>query len=204
MANSFQGGESAGHRDARHRERAPILTSTRGGLTVLDFNRYVPFLLAVLANAWQHRTSAHYRRELGLGVTDWRVISTLCIEPGATGGRICEVIRHDKSSVSRALNALAEAGYLTYESAGRDPRRRCWHLSDAGRRTHERLLRIALENEAALVDGIPPEALQACLAVLRRMLANIESMPDGTLPPVPGGTLDLSGGFAEANAREGG
>lgn len=150
MASSFHRDDAYGSPNAQPKERSSIPVSTRDGLTILDINHYVPFLLAVVANAWQHRSSAHYRSELGLGVTDWRLISTLCIEPGATSSRICEVTRHDKSSVKRSLNTLAEAGYLTYESAIRDPRRRRWHLSDAGRRIHDRLLRIALANEATV------------------------------------------------------
>ncbi len=80
----------------------------RDGTEIVDIANYAPFLLNAVSNAWGRKTSTIYRRDFGLGITDWRVISMLNIEPGITASRICDVIRLDKAAASRSLKTLMQ------------------------------------------------------------------------------------------------
>ncbi|RVV99097.1 MarR family transcriptional regulator [Mesobaculum littorinae] len=154
--------------------KRPAPTRSREGEEVLDLNGYVPFLLNALSNAWQRRTSADYRHHFGLGITEWRVLSMVNIEPGITQNGICRVIRMDKSAASRALSTLEGRGLLRFEAERGDPRKRRWWLSEEGQELHRRILDIALGHEGILTSEIPPDELRVFLSILKRMLQNID------------------------------
>ncbi|GLT11943.1 MarR family winged helix-turn-helix transcriptional regulator [Sulfitobacter porphyrae] len=149
-------------------------TRDREGAEILDIDYYTPFLLNAVSSAWGRQTSAIYRRDFGLGLTDWRVLAMLNIEPGITASRICDVIRMDKAAVSRSLKTLNEMGHLRVEQPGADPRKRLWWLSKQGLQVHVDILAVALGCEAELIKGIGPEDLETFLKVLRQMLTNID------------------------------
>ncbi|QDC08146.1 winged helix-turn-helix transcriptional regulator [Oceanicola sp. D3] len=149
-------------------------TRQRDGTEILDIDHYAPFLLNAVSSAWGRKTSAIYRRDFGLGLTDWRVLSMLNIEPGITASRICDVIRMDKAAVSRSLKTLLEMEHLRYEQPSGDPRKRVWWLSDLGLKVHAQILDVALGCENELVGGIDPNDLDVFLRVMRQMLTNID------------------------------
>ncbi|MTH79613.1 MarR family winged helix-turn-helix transcriptional regulator [Paracoccus aestuariivivens] len=155
-------------------ERISSPVTLRDGTTILDIDHYAPFLLNAVSNAWLRLTSARYRDEFGLGIVEWRVLSMLNIEPGISANRICDVVRLDKSAVSKSLSILDDSGYLRFESNPTDPRKRRWWLSERGLETHERILGIALDYEAKLVDEVPAQDLDTFLRVMRQMLHNLD------------------------------
>lgn len=154
-------------------------TKLRDGTAVIDIRNYAPFLINVVSNAWQRKTSAIYRERFGLGISEWRVISMLNIEPGITANRICEVINMDKAAASRALGNLNRGGYLEFEESATDARKRFWRLSEKGLRTHDAIIAIALDCEAEMLDGVAPEDLEVFLRVMRRMQRNLGAAPGG-------------------------
>ncbi len=154
-------------------QRLASPTREREGVAILDIDHYAPFLFSAVSNAWGRKTSMIYRRDFGLGIVDWRVISMLNIEPGIMASRICDVIHLDKAAVSRSLKQLSQKGLLRYEQPSKDPRKRLWWLSEQGLETHDALLRVALACESDLVAGVPAQELDTFLRVMRQMLANM-------------------------------
>ncbi|WP_306133004.1 MarR family winged helix-turn-helix transcriptional regulator [Roseivivax marinus] len=155
-------------------ERASKPTKIRDGVRILDIENYAPFLLTVVNNAWQRRTSADYRARFGLGVVDWRVLSMLNIEPGITANRVCEVIHMDKAAASRALSNLMANGLLVFEAEKNDPRKRRWWLSEKGQQVHSEIISAAMKHEAKLVENVSDADFETFLAVMRQMLKNLD------------------------------
>lgn len=163
-------------KDKNHQKQARISSPTarRDDAEIIDISNYAPFLLNAVSNAWGRTTSTIYRRDFGLGLVDWRVISMLNIEPNITARRICDVIRLDKAAVSRSLKTLLEKNLLQFEQLSNDPRKRLWSLSDEGLKTHNALLAVALSCESDLVSNVSPDDLEVFLKVMRQMLTNID------------------------------
>ena len=159
--------------------RQPPL-ETRHGRRVLDLDRYIPYFLVALTNAISRGASRVYLDRFGIGIMDWRVMTTLAIRPGCAGRDISALIHLDKGAVSRSLSGLAGRGLVRAEGGGRDPRRRHWQLTEAGRELHDAVLEIALERESRLVEGIPEAELEVFLAVVRRMQANLSHLEEET------------------------
>ena len=153
-----------------------VSTTTVEGRRVIDIDSYAPFFLAAVNNALSRGASQLYRREFGVGIVSWRVLSMLAIEPGVTAVRICDVIHLDKSATSRALKDLHKNGYLKFIASSTDPRIRRWWLNEDGYRLHDNILEIALKREKVLLDGVSAEDRQVFLKVMKTMRDNLEKL----------------------------
>ena len=143
------------------------------GRRLLDLDRYAPYFLATITATLSARSSARFRADLGVGVSDWRVIASLAQHPGATASQMVEVVALDKAAISRALAGLSARNLVDAIPGERDPRRKLWFLTEPGWSLHDALLDRALQQEEILTRGISPTELEACLDVLRRMQRNI-------------------------------
>ncbi|WP_199506304.1 hypothetical protein [Geodermatophilus sp. TF02-6] len=57
----------------------------------IDRESSTPAYLTLIANAWSSGNSVFYMHRYGIGVNDWRVLSTLANHPGATAVEVCGV-----------------------------------------------------------------------------------------------------------------
>jgi DNA-binding MarR family transcriptional regulator len=148
------------------------------GRQVIDVRNYVPYFFAAINNALSRGASQKYLDEFGIGIVEWRIVSMLGIEPRITATRICEVVLLDKSSTSRGLRSLQDKGFLNYLEAELDARRRIWWLNEDGHALHDGVLKIALDRERKLLQGVDAADLEIALRVMRQMrenLLNLES-----------------------------
>lgn len=148
----------------------------RDGRTILDINNYVPYFITVVHNKLARGSSAIYLARFGIGIVDWRVMSSLVLEPGASATRICQIIELDKGAASRALTKLDELGYLEHEAAEHDIRRKTWALNERGLALYDEVLVVALQRERQLISGVAPEDLEAYIRVMKQMIANLQTM----------------------------
>lgn len=146
------------------------------GREVVDINSYIPYLLVAVNNTLSRGASHYYLEHFDIGIVEWRVISMLAIEPDIPASRICSVISLDKAATSRALSQLLNKGYLMFEAAPSDVRRKTWRLNEKGYKLHDKILKIALIREAKLTKGSDPEDLEAYLRVMRIMLKNVNDL----------------------------
>ena len=142
----------------------------------LDLGRYVPGLLNFLSNKLSAGASKCYRKHFGVGVVEWRMLSMLAVENGVTANRICQVIGLDKSLVSRSLQQLEQAKYVTSQVDSRDARRYTVSLTEQGRALHDRIYRVAMEREQRLLADLSPAEVDVLVNLLERMHGRVESV----------------------------
>ncbi len=155
-------------------------TMQRNGRTVIDVTTYIPYFLTSVTNALSRGASQLYLETFGIGIVEWRAIATLAAEPRIPASRICELVALDKGATSRALSRLHRLGYLDFEAAAQDPRKKVWWLNEEGYRLHDRILAVALERERRLIDGIDPEDLETFLRAMRIMRRNVDRIASGS------------------------
>ena len=158
------------------KDSVPASTYIRDGQTVLDISRYVPYFITVVHNKLARGSSALYLERFGIGIVDWRVLSSVVMEPGASATRICQIIELDKGAASRSLSKLDALGYLEHEATEQDLRRKTWTLNARGLALYEAMLDVALERERELIHGIAPEDIEVFLHVMKKMIANLQQM----------------------------
>lgn len=149
-------------------------TARRDGRAVVDMTTYIPYFLTSVTNTLSRGASQLYIDRFGVGIVEWRAISTLAIEPRIPASRICELVALDKAATSRALARLHEHGYLEFEAREPDRRKKVWWLNEDGYRLHDRILAVALDRERRLIEGVDPDDLEAFLRVMRVMRRNVD------------------------------
>lgn len=151
-------------------------TVENNGRAVINIDGYVPFFLAAVNNPLSSGASLLYRRDFGVGIVEWRIISMLAIEDRIPASRIVDVVHLDKSATSRGLRDLEDKGIVESKASGTDMRRRVWWLSKGGYALHDRILAMALQREAQLLAGVDAADLEIALRVLRRMNENVRDL----------------------------
>lgn len=140
---------------------------------VLDLERYVPALLVFISNKLTHGGATLYRRLFGVGITEWRILAMLAVEPNIPAHRICQVIGFDKALVSRVVQVLAKRRLVSVKPDAHDSRRHVICLTPEGRRLHDRIIVVALEREKLLLSGVSPQELDVLVNLLGRLLGNV-------------------------------
>lgn len=143
---------------------------------VLDLGGYVPGLLTFLADRLSRGASALYRRHFGIGITGWRVLSTLAVEPWTPASRVRQVIGLDKAPVSRNPAFLEKRGLVETRADGQDARRRLAALTQAGRAPHDRVIAVALERERRLLSCLSPAQRAELVALLNLLHDSMDAV----------------------------
>lgn len=144
---------------------------------VLDLDRYIPFLLTATANKLSKGATRVYRKKFNLGITDWRVLAMLAVEPDITAARICAVIGLDKAATSRTLITLKERGLVSSPTANHhDKRSVLLRLTEQGYDMHNAILRVALVREQKLLDTFDAEETEMLISLLRRVHRQVDEV----------------------------
>ncbi|MCA0205280.1 MarR family winged helix-turn-helix transcriptional regulator [Pararhodobacter sp.] len=142
---------------------------TESGLSV-QAGRYAPYYLSVLNNRLAWGASQLYLHLFDIGLNEWRILSALRNEPGIQALRVGEMVAMNKSVVSRSTRRLEDLGYVV---ARLDRARRLLWLTQAGADLHDKIIAIALQREAALLDGLDAGDLDTLFALLERLRENL-------------------------------
>ncbi|PTX03313.1 MarR family winged helix-turn-helix transcriptional regulator [Pararhodobacter aggregans] len=142
---------------------------TESGLSV-QAGRYAPYYLSVLNNRLAWGASQLYLHLFDIGLNEWRILSALRNEPGIQALRVGEMVAMNKSVVSRSTRRLEDLGYVV---ARLDRARRLLWLTQAGAELHDKIIAIALQREAALLDGLDEAELDRLFALMERLRENL-------------------------------
>ncbi|SEG73823.1 MarR family winged helix-turn-helix transcriptional regulator [Bosea lathyri] len=145
---------------------------------VLDLGGYVPYFLTAISNTWSRSSSRLYLERFGVGVTEWRVMSQLAIEPAIAAQRICEVIGLDKGAVSRSVASLVAAGHIRESADFRDGRRQVLELTASGYALHDKLIALATAREQMILEGFTAAERAQFTGFLRRLHARLPELRD--------------------------
>ena len=146
--------------------------------STLELNRYLPALINFFSNKMSTGTSQLYAHLFNMGVTDWRIISLLAVEPNISASRICQVIGLDKSAVSRSLTKLNQDGYIEITADKRDTRARKNALTEAGIRRHDEMYLVAKEREQKMLDVLPHADQEHLIRILNALNGEIAEIND--------------------------
>jgi DNA-binding MarR family transcriptional regulator len=137
----------------------------------LELDRYVPGLLLWLSNKVSSSASQLYRARFDIGVSDWRVLAYFMVYPWSTASRACELMGLDKAAVSRSIALLQGRGLL--ESRPNGLRKVEYCTSPAGRKLHDKVYKLAMAREEALLTGFTKSEREVLVKMLHRLLGNL-------------------------------
>jgi DNA-binding MarR family transcriptional regulator len=137
----------------------------------LHLERYVPGLLAWLANKLAGSASQLYRKKYGLGIVEWRVLAYLAVYNVGTGAEMSQLMGTDKAAISRAAAFLQEKRFVkSQQGFGRKLQ---FLLTQKGRELHDQIIHLALDREQALLTGLGKRDVDALIGYLHVLLKNL-------------------------------
>lgn len=128
-------------------------------------------LIRRTAGAMDRQGEALFRRELGISLAQFLVLSVVDAHPGPLSQQaVADRVGLTKGTVSRQIEAAAGAGLLTVQTAAHTRRENAVALTDAGTALVRQGDTLTAHTQAALRDAINPKQLPVVLEALRQLL----------------------------------
>jgi DNA-binding MarR family transcriptional regulator len=113
-------------------------------------------------------------RPYGLDYSRWRVLAVLREHPGATMGQLADLTSVDRTTLTRTLGLMEEAGLIVRQERKTDRRSLTISLTAKGRRMFARILPLTLaETDRALI-GFSSREIGTLRDRLKRMAENLK------------------------------
>jgi DNA-binding MarR family transcriptional regulator len=137
---------------------------------VVQRDRFVPYLLGRISRGIASAASILYRKRLGVGINDSRIVIVLARRPRITAKDLSEDTSLNKSVISRSLSTLRSKGIVRIEE--REGRREV-ELTPSGRNLHDRISKVALEREDLMLKGFSDKERELLIGYLHRLMKNV-------------------------------
>lgn len=135
---------------------------------------YGPRLFRLLSTIRRY-TAPEARRVLGLSDFEWRVMSQVGDRAPMSLNELAAASSHDKGQLSRGVKRLVEAGLLVRESR-RGERGVFISPTAEGRKVFEDLVRLAFQQNDALIEGVTGDELETFSRVIEKIHANAKAL----------------------------
>ena len=135
-------------------------------------DNFAPYLMNRIMGRYNAALSSEMAA-LGLTTPQMRSLAVLSVRDGILIRELAVYAVVQQSTLSRALDTLAQNGMIRRETDEQDSRATRVFLTDAGREAYERLWPHMSEAYEAMFRGIGPEEKQAFVSTLQTMLRNI-------------------------------
>lgn len=142
------------------------------------FARSITPALAAVLGLMRKSAALTFRRELGLGDFDWRVMSQVGEQAPIELARLVSMMSRDKSQVGRAITRLEAAGLVRRQRVDRG-RAILIETTDAGAAIYDRIAAFAVERDRRLKAGFTQREQRALLALIETLQANAEELMRG-------------------------
>jgi len=119
-----------------------------------QLTHFLPFRLNRLAAEISEQLSALYAERFEIDIPQWRVLATLSSGNGWTAKAIVASTRTHKSTISRAVEALAKRGLVEAVQSPEDKRAYRLRLTSQGRQLFLKLEPLVLDYERKLMDQL--------------------------------------------------
>jgi DNA-binding MarR family transcriptional regulator len=143
-----------------------------------ELDRHPFFWLTQVIGA-RDRELAQGLRDYGLRVPEWRVLAALYARRLCTMSDLAELATIDRTTLTRTIDRMAEAGWLERRAYEADMRVTRLALTAAGRRTFDRIWHEVEKLNALALEGLSKAEIQQLQSILARMHANLEDYVSG-------------------------
>lgn len=134
------------------------------------------YLIRRVAGLMDHRGEVLLRRELGISLAQFLVLSVVDAHPGPLSQQaIADRVGLTKGTVSRQIDQAVVAGLMTVRVASHTRRENAVTLTEAGAALVRQGDALTQSSRTALQDAADPEDLAAAIRVLRCLLNVLES-----------------------------
>lgn len=142
----------------------------------VPFERRFGYRFNRIANALAQQALLHARREFGLNLAEYRIVSILSLADALSIREIAEHSQLDKAHATRALTDLIARGLVTRVVDPQDRRLRVVRLTAAGHAVANATMPFTLQRQARLKECLTAADLRVFDRALSLMTAEAERM----------------------------
>lgn len=133
------------------------------------------YLIRRVAGVMDRQGEALFRRELGISLAQFLVLSVVDAHPGPLSQQaIADRVGLTKGSVSRQIDHAAAAGLMTVRVASHTRRENAVALTEAGKALVRQGDALFQGSRSAMVAAVDPQELTGAVHVLARLLRALE------------------------------
>ena len=144
----------------------------------MDLRSYVPFYLVAIANRWTATSSRTYLRRFGIGIVEWRIISSLGAEGTASSLDVVNLTGSDPALISKAMRNLEKRGLAAPVEGRFAGRTKPYRLTAGGEALFREIRTIALGFEQVLLATLDADERKAFLAALAKLHAQLPRLQE--------------------------
>jgi DNA-binding MarR family transcriptional regulator len=143
----------------------------------LDLDRFLPYLVNVLASRLSRELAGVYEARFGISIPEWRVIAHLSQNRNVSVREIHERVDMDKAKVSRAAARLETIGVIEKKVNGEDRRLVELRLTKKGRKMFAEIEPLALAYEREVLSALSQNERATFRAVVDKLLNRPPARP---------------------------
>ena len=113
-------------------------------------------------------------KEYGLRVPEWRALAALYARTDCTMGELAELATIDRTTLTRTIDRMQDAGWLSRRADDADMRVTRLALTPAGRRMFDRIWPEVQQLNALALEGLSPSQIDELRKTLERMRTNLD------------------------------
>ena len=106
-------------------------------------------------------------------IDQWLVIKAILENPGVSQQELAVMVFKDTASVTRIIELLVKAGYMTRDTDPADRRKTILAVNERGMKIIEDVQAVVLKNRAKALEGIEAGALQATNETMKKIIRNV-------------------------------
>lgn len=121
-----------------------------------------------------HQFAQKNVRKAGYDITidQWLILKNVAENPDITQNDISKIVFKDNASITRIIQILVNAGYLTRENHPDDRRRVVLTLTKSGEKITSDVEKIAYKNRAAALENVDQKLMVEMKEVLQKIISN--------------------------------
>lgn len=142
----------------------------------MELQQFLPYRLAVLAEAVSRSMAAVYRQRFELSRDEWRLLAALSGSSSIQAAEAAQITTLEKMQASRALRSLEARQLVSRETDPADRRHVIVRLLPAGRSLLRQLAPMVLAREAYLLDVLDAQERAVLDRALDKLLQRARAL----------------------------
>ena len=143
-------------------------------MTKYDFESSVGFIVNTTAKAFQKALDAELRKNVGVSISQWRVISTLVRQPGITQKEIADRVGIEGSTLVPIIDKMEKDGFVKRKLDDKDRRINRIYLTAKADDLWNSMIECALKIRKLSTKEISEGEIKTALDVLRKISKNLK------------------------------
>jgi MarR family transcriptional regulator for hemolysin len=138
-----------------------------------DFETSVGFIVNVTAKTFQKVLDSELRKNVGVTISQWRVVATLVLHPGLTQKEIADKVGIEGATLVPVIDKMEKEGLLKRKPDSKDRRVNRIYITPKADSLWDSMIECALRIRKVSTKDIPEEQIKTMLETLRKISKNL-------------------------------